>query len=174
MQDPFPSPPQWAVRAISPVASYFNVPTLPLHFHEIILAVAFYQWLYLYGSPAISKRLIPSFYANFNKRTKINWDVHVVSFTQSIVVCSFALWTIFTDAKRPQLDWQERVFGYTGATGVVQALGAGYFLWDLFMCLTYFDIFGPGMLAHAVSALAVYTLGWVSITVSVLKHASKG
>lgn len=164
MLDPFPSPPQWVVKAITPVASFLNLPTLPLHFHEIILAVAFYQWLYLYGSPAISKRLIPSIYASFNKRTQINWDIHIVSFVQSLLVCSVALWLIFADAERSQLDWQGRVFGYTGATGVVQAFGAGYFLWDFFMCIKYFDIFGVGMLAHAVSAMAVYFLGFVSIT----------
>lgn len=67
------------------------------------------------------------------------------------------------DEERSQLSWQGRVFGYTGATGVVQALGAGYFMWDLYMCLRYFSIFGPGMLAHAISAISVFSLGFVSM-----------
>lgn len=160
MLDPFPPPPQWLARATAPVASYLNLPTLPLHIHEILGFAIFYQVLYKYGAPAISRRLVPSYYSSFNKRTQINWDVHIVSFVQSLIVCGFALWTIREDAERAQLGWQGRVFGYTGSTGVVQALGAGYFVWDFFMCLKYINIFGPGMLAHAISALSVFTLGF--------------
>lgn len=55
-----------------------------------------------------------------------------------------------------------RVFGYTTASGAVQGYAAGYFLWDLVMSAWYLEIFGPGFLAHAASAVAVYNLGFVS------------
>jgi TLC domain len=60
------------------------------------------------------------------------------------------------------MEWQERVYGYTGGTALIQAFATGYFVWDLYICIRYFKLFGPGMLAHAISALNVYSGGYVS------------
>ena len=60
------------------------------------------------------------------------------------------------------MGWEERVWGYTGAGGLIQAFAAGYFVWDFGICAGNVDIFGWGMLAHAVSALVVFGLGFVS------------
>lgn len=57
---------------------------------------------------------------------------------------------------------RERVWGYTGASGMVQGFAAGYFLWDLAICAGSVDVHGPGALLHAASALAVSLLGFVS------------
>ena len=57
---------------------------------------------------------------------------------------------------------RERVWGYTGASGMVQGFAAGYFLWDLAICAGNVDVHGPGALLHAASALAVSLLGFVS------------
>lgn len=56
---------------------------------------------------------------------------------------------------------KERVWGYTGATGLVQGFSAGYFLWDLVISAENLDVLGPGSLMHAASALAVSLLGFV-------------
>ena len=56
---------------------------------------------------------------------------------------------------------RERVWGYTGASGMVQGFSAGYFLWDLCSCAADRDVHGPGALAHAACALAVSLLGFV-------------
>lgn len=61
------------------------------------------------------------------------------------------------------MGWEERVWGYTGANGMIQGLAAGYFLWDLFTCAGNVGVFGWGLLAHAVAALVVFSLGFVSI-----------
>jgi hypothetical protein len=68
------------------------------------------------------------------------------------------------------MDWEEKVWGYTGASGLVQGFTAGYFLWDLFVTLANVNIFGAGMLAHAVSALFVYSLGFVRLSQSLLRR----
>lgn len=57
---------------------------------------------------------------------------------------------------------QERVHGYTGAAGMIQGLATGYFLWDLMITLQNLRVFGIGMLAHATSALLVFSFGFVS------------
>lgn len=87
---------------------------------------------------------------------------------QSSFICTFALWVMYTDTQRAAWRSQDeegmlgRVFGYTTASGAVQGYAAGYFLWDLVMSAWYLEIFGPGFLAHAASAVAVYNLGFVS------------
>ena len=58
---------------------------------------------------------------------------------------------------------RERVWGYTGASGMVQGFAAGYFLWDLVASAGSLDVHGAGALMHAVSALAVSLLGFVSL-----------
>jgi hypothetical protein len=134
--------------------------TLPLHAHEVLFFFALYTGIQLL-SPSISPRLFLA-YKKFPRRTRINWDVHVVSFVQSSVINTLALWVMWRDAERGNMDWQERVWGYTGAGGLVQGAATGYFLWDLMVTTMYLPLFGPGMLAHAVSALVVFSLGFVS------------
>lgn len=67
------------------------------------------------------------------------------------------------DSERKTQQWEERVFGYTGAGGMIQGFAAGYFLWDLVICLRHVATFGWGLLAHAVAALIVFSLGFVSL-----------
>lgn len=70
---------------------------------------------------------------------------------------------IFADKERAGWNARQRVWGYTGATGMIQAFSTGYFLWDLMTGVLDFDVHGPVMVAHAVSALAVSGLGYVRL-----------
>lgn len=162
MLDPFLQNPGFLSALTTPLARTFNLTTLPLHFHEVLIAFAFYHFINSYGSPWVSRRLFPSVYPNFNKRTKLNWDVHAVSFVQSCLINVLALWVMWTDEERKNMDWRGRVWGYTGAGGMIQGFAAGYFLWDLCISAVHVDIFGWGMLAHAIAALIVFSLGFVS------------
>jgi hypothetical protein len=163
MIDPFPWPcPPWLTKVSQPIADFFSLTTLPLHAHEILLAFTMYHLINTRVSPFLSKRLFPVTYTSFNDRTRLNWDVHVVSLVQSTLINTLALWVCWTDEERSEMNWRGRVFGYTGAGGMIQAFAAGYFLWDLMVCLTHIDIFGVGLLAHAISALSVFSLGFVS------------
>ncbi|KAF8543095.1 TLC domain-containing protein [Trichophaea hybrida] len=144
-----------------------DLPTLPDHIHQVLGAFLVYHAIFLFVSPVLSKLLIPNFYNKFPKRTKINWDVHVVSFVQSSFICALALWQMSTDAERQVAgnDMSDngsmyRVFGYTFNGATVTAYGTGYFLWDLMISVYYVDIMGPGFVAHAISALSVYCLGF--------------
>ncbi|KAF2964519.1 hypothetical protein GQX73_g9060 [Xylaria multiplex] len=161
MKDPFPIPPIPALSsAVQPWADYLNLPTLPLHIHEIVIIAAFYEFIRSGVSPVLSRRLFPVQYNALSKSKKLNWDVHVVSFVQSTTINALALWVMYADEERKQMDWQERLWGYSGGAAMIQALAAGYFLWDLFVTAANVNIFGLGMLAHAVSALLVYSFGF--------------
>lgn len=166
MKDPFPlAPPPALINLTKPLADALSLPTLPLHIHEVLFAFALYTWIGAVASPLLSRYFVPEKYNNLNKRTRINWDVHVVSFFQSIIVCAMSLYVMYADKERseiaPREHWEERVWEYTGLSGMLQSFALGYFLWDFIQCSWHLDIFGWGMLAHAISALSVFALGYV-------------
>lgn len=163
MHDPFPiRRPESLVKYVEPIADFLSLKTLPLHFHEVFVAFLLYDATYRFIAPAFSRLFFPRVYATFNARTKLNWDVHIVSFVQSTLICAMALWVLWTDSELNQMDTEERVYGYTGASGLIQAFAGGYFLWDLMITVQNVRIFGVGMLFHAISALCVFSLGFVS------------
>ena len=161
MHDPI-SAPIGVKRLATPLAQRLALRTLPLHVHEILPAFVFYNFLNIYISPLLSRRLAPRAYDALPERSQTNWNAHVVSLVQSTVVNSAALWVILYDRERWAMDAGQRVWGYTGSMGMVQALSAGYFLWDLMAASLRPDVHGPGAIAHAVAALAVSMLGFVS------------
>jgi len=163
MHDPFPFPcPPFLVGLTTPIATALNLPTLPSHIHELLLAALSYHLICTYISPALSSLLFPRIYPQLPARTRLNWDVHVVSFVQSVFISGLALWIMWTDEERKGMGWRGRVWGYTGGGGMIQGFAAGYFLWDLVICAMHLGVFGWGLLAHAVAALVVFSLGFVS------------
>jgi TLC domain len=162
MLDPFFPPPPWLQDLVTPWAASLKLYSLPYHIHEVILAFGFYQLIHSYVSPWLSRRLFPRQYLQLPKRTQLNWDIHVVSLVQSVLVNVVALWVMFADRERSAMTIDERVHGYTGAGGLVQALATGYFIYDLIVSIAHIKLFGIGMLFHAISALCVFSLGFVS------------
>lgn len=162
MKDPFFVPPiPWLSELVQPWCDRLNLPSLPLHIHEVLLSALFYTVIFWPISPMLSRLLAPQHYNKLSRKRRLNWDAHVVSFIQSTLINVIAIWVMVVDQERKNMDWEERVWGYTGAAGMVQALAAGYFVWDLFVTSFNLDVFGLGTLAHAIAALLVYTLGFV-------------
>ena len=167
MHDPFPIPPiPWLSQAVQPVTDYIGFTTLPLHIHEVLGSFLGYTFINIVVAPLVSQWLFPVGYRKLSPERKINWDVHVVSLCQSTLINVLALWVMFTDEERKGMDWQQRVWGYTGAAGMIQGLATGYFLWDLMITVQNVKLFGLGMLAHAFSALLVFSFGFVSHSAS--------
>lgn len=165
MKDPFLPPIPWLSKAVQPFADYTSLTTLPLHIHEVLISFAAYTVINIYVAPTVSTWLFPQKYRALSATRKLNWDVHVVSLCQSTMINTLALWVMFMDEERKNMDWQERIWGYTGAAGMIQGFATGYFLWDLMITLQNVKVFGFGMLAHAMSALCVFSLGFVSLAV---------
>ncbi|KAF4968214.1 hypothetical protein FZEAL_10423 [Fusarium zealandicum] len=161
MRDPFFLPPiPWLAEKAQPWADFFDLPTLPLHIHEVFAAALLYSVVFWPISPWISNILAPEHYSKLPRKRRLSWDAHVVSMVQSLLINGLALWVMFTDKEIESMTWEERIWGYTGAAGFIQALAAGYFLWDLIVTSLNFDVFGIGTLAHAIAALLVYSLGF--------------
>lgn len=163
MHDPFPiGPIPLLSKAIQPFADYFSLPTLPLHIHEVLIAFLGYSFINVYLAPVVSKWLFPKQYPKLSAEKKMNWDVHCVSLCQSLLINTLALWVMYADEDRSSMDWQQRIWGYTGASGMIQGLAAGYFLWDLVVTVQHVRSFGFGMFMHALCALTVFSFGFVS------------
>ncbi|RMZ77962.1 hypothetical protein DV738_g4117, partial [Chaetothyriales sp. CBS 135597] len=162
MLDPFPPPPLWLQDAVRPYAEAVDFYTLPSHLHEVLFAYLFYQTTEVLISPWLSAWLFPKVYPTLSPRTRINWDVHVVSLFQSCLINAMALWVMFVDGERAEMKHSniERVYGYTGACGMIQALACGYFIWDLIVSTRHISIFGIGIWFHAISALFVFSFGF--------------
>ena len=163
MDDPIPPPPAFLKTLADPIASSLSLPMLPLHVHEVLAIFALYTFVQLVGSPYLARRFLPQRYASFSPRTRVSWHIHVVALVQAVIISGVALWVLWNDRSRWEMDWRERVWGYTGADGLIVALAVGYFLWDLGVCALHIRTFGVGMLAHAAAALAVYSLGFVCL-----------
>jgi glycerol uptake facilitator-like aquaporin len=162
-----PCPPALSAL-VEPYAAKLGLHTLPLHIHQVIGAFLAYHGIFAIVSPVLSKLLLPQTYNSFNRRTRTNWNVHVVSFVQSTFICALAIWVAYNDPERDAWSRDEaamlkRTFGHSPMLGAVQAYAEGYFIWDLFMSAWHFDIFGIGFLMHALSAVLVFSLGFVSV-----------
>ncbi len=162
MKDPFfLEPIPWLSDLVRPLSEKLGLKTLPLHIHEVAAAALLYGVIFYPISPIVSRLVAPQHYAHLPRKRRLNWDAHVVSMVQSLLINGLALWVMFVDDERHQMDAEGRVWGYTGASAFIQALAAGYFVWDLIVTSLNFDVFGPGTLAHAVAALIVFSLGFV-------------
>lgn len=163
MLDPFLLPNSKLETFIQPLCDFLSLRTLPLHIHEILYAFSFYHIIFEYVAPPLSTFFLPGRYTKLSYESKLRWNMHCASMVQSVAICVLALYVITVDDERRNMNLEERMWGYTGAAGMVQALATGYFLFDLAVMVRYLDVFGLGMLAHASSCLVTYTLGFVRL-----------
>ncbi|KAH3678908.1 hypothetical protein WICPIJ_008796 [Wickerhamomyces pijperi] len=137
------------------------------HYHEVILSFTFYHGLYLI-SPYISKLLFKDNYTKLSFKEKTNFDIHIVAMVQCLasIAMIIPLYGNVELAANP-------VLGYLPYASMVSSLTMGYFIWDLYVCLRFFDLFGFPFLLHAVASLYVFTTtlkpfcqGWVAAFLS--------
>lgn len=172
MIDSLPHLPTLIQSLTQPIADSLSLKTLPLHAHEVLLAFSAYYLMDIFLAPSLSTKFFAKTYSSLPPRTKINWNIRVVSTIQAIFICGLAFWTIVADEERRNMNLEERIWGYTGTVGMTQAFAAGYFMWDVKISAVNVGILGWGSLAHAVSALLITSLGFVSL--SSLKNDSCG
>ncbi|KAG5439353.1 hypothetical protein PCK2_000802 [Pneumocystis canis] len=117
MKSLFPSPPSLIQIWIEPYLNSLNMSALSKHFHVVIGASLFYQFLFII-SPFVSRKLTVSYLA-LNTSTRIKWDVHFVSMVQSILISYLVLRCWKDDELK-----QDKLFGYNAYRG-----GRIFILW---------------------------------------------
>lgn len=160
MLDPF-APPLWLRTAFEPMAGLLHLNTLPLHAHEVLFGFVFYTCVNSVLGPFLSASLFPATYRGLPRRTQQQWDMHVTSFVNSTFLSIALTYVIVADKERANATWEDRIWGYTGAGGLVHALGTGYFMWDLGACASNASTLGALDLLHAAVGFAISILGFV-------------
>jgi hypothetical protein len=134
---------------LNSLATKYGFTVLPQHFHEIVIAALLYESIFRL-SHVYSPRL-SSEYKTLSRRTQINFDIHVASQFQAILILIISFPLFFDEILK-----QDTLNAYTPYSGFVTAMATGYFLWDTYVCTRYVNLFGPGFLVHGVSALFVF------------------
>lgn len=126
------------------------------HWHEVLGLFLFYCAIQA-ASPWVSKAVVGNAYTGLNAKTKLNFDIHVVSMVQCIILIVVLIpsWGNEHFQNRAS-DPYGSIFGYNEYLGFVVAITIGYFIWDLIVCLMYIRLFGAGFLLHAFAALYVF------------------
>lgn len=124
------------------------------HWHEVAFFTAAFHGIMLVA-PWINSRVFGKFYddlAEKDKKTKLNFDIRIVSFVQAILSVFFCIPMFFHPMFR-----KNPVRGSYPFAALVNSFTVGYFIWDLlYCCVFHYDIFGPEFLFHAFGALVVF------------------
>ncbi|ABN65728.2 predicted protein [Scheffersomyces stipitis CBS 6054] len=127
------------------------------HWHEVLASFLFYFTAQLLSAP-FSTAYFGKTYTQLPHKTKVNFDIHVVSMVQCVISIGILIpmWN--------HSHWQNRVedpfssiLGASNYGGFVAALTIGYFLWDLYVCVRWYSLFGLGFLFHGFAAFYVFS-----------------
>lgn len=150
--------------AVKPLfGDYLGYTIFPDHVEEVISAALFYHAIYIISS-VVSPHLVKS-YKSLSRRTQLNFDIHVVSHVQAILILALSF-PLFGDADLTK----DRVYSYTPYAGFVSAMAVGYFVWDTYICLRYYKMFGFGFAVHGIGALFVFLQSMRPLLLSYSPH----
>ncbi|KAI5962828.1 hypothetical protein KGF57_001397 [Candida theae] len=145
---------------LDPFESYRPFPKNPqsvlaTHWHEIVAAAVFYFTLQAIVKP-LATRILGKTYTSLPKKTQIDFDIHVVSMVQSIISIVITYYHFNNPHWRNRSnDPVNSLLGSTPFGSMGSAISIGYFVWDMWVCVRYFDIFGVGFLFHGAAAFFV-------------------
>lgn len=142
------------IQTVDPLLKYSWFPKSQnyylLHLHEIIYSFIFYQLVSTYLAPLVNKIVFGDRYIKIaDQELKIDFDIHIVSMVQACVSL-YILWPVLT---LPLTSYNIATY-QNDYCSMVTSLSAGYFIWDLIVCLRYFKVYGFQYLIHAIFALA--------------------
>ncbi|ODQ65895.1 DUF887-domain-containing protein [Nadsonia fulvescens var. elongata DSM 6958] len=136
---------------VTPAANRLGFTALPNHAHEILFAITLYQFIFV--SSAYVVPLFAKFYPKLSKKDQINFNIHVVSQIQCILILALSFPLINDPHFSPAAD---NIPTYTPYAGFVCAMTCGYFLWDTYSSIRYAHLFGLGFVIHGISSLFVF------------------
>lgn len=123
------------------------------HLHEIVYSLVFYVIFYKYIAPVLNGIFFGSNYRSItNKKAKKDFDIHLVSMVQ----CVISIFILYPTLSVP-VDLNVATY-WDHLSSMVASLSAGYFFWDLGICIINYDIYGFEFFAHAIGSLYVMLL----------------
>lgn len=116
---------------VTPYAQSVYLPYMPDHIMAILRSMLLW-WSVQLLSHGVSPYLFPKTFAKMPTRTRISWDLHVVSLVHSLIIGPVMLY-YFVNLN----EQTDRLFGYDYTLGQMYAISLGYFLWDVIVSLRY-------------------------------------
>lgn len=148
------------VSWLQPYADAYGMHHLPTHVPTLIRSTLL--WFAIQTlSAQVSPRLFPKTFAKLSRKTRISWDIHVVSFVHAALITPLAARIWWKTRQTNALGFHthplavDRLYGYDYETAQVYAIAQGYFLWDSIISILHE---GPGFIAHGIVALTAFTL----------------
>jgi len=124
---------------------------------KVVCSAIFFTFIDRFAAVPLSRALVPA-YSNFKSYQVTQWNSRVAAIINAVVVCPIALWLLCEPAL-----YQDPNFGFTQMSNDLCCFAAGYFLWDLFMCIVYFKDYGIGFTLHAIFCLYTYLVHLIPI-----------
>ena len=148
------------VSWLQPYADAYGMHHLPTHVPTLIRSALL--WFAIQAlSSRVSPKLFPNTFAKFNRKTRISWDIHVVSLVHAALITPLAarIWLRARETNSLGLRTHplavDRLYGYDYEVAQVYAIAQGYFVWDSVVSILHE---GPGFIAHGLVALIAFTL----------------
>jgi hypothetical protein len=136
--------------AVRPFAAKYGFTVLPELADVVVISWLFFTVLQVSLSPALSRAVFPVSYGRANKRTRRNWDVHLVSLVHAVVAVVLASRCLGAKS----LD-NDPIFGTNPDASFLLAIAVGYFIWDALESIVHFS--EVGFVVHGVACLAIFT-----------------
>ncbi|KAJ6502282.1 DUF887-domain-containing protein [Mycena sanguinolenta] len=129
------------------------LPKLRPHLPTFLASFAFFNVIHLVVVPLAARVAFPKQWTRMGARKRNNWAIHIASQIHAAIIVPLALRCFAL----PELA-ADRVYGWHERSGTVQAVAAGYFLWDLLDAIFNFE--DVGFVLHGAACFAIYFLSF--------------
>jgi hypothetical protein len=151
---------------------YLNLPVLPSQLRLVTIWAIFYQVVYSVVAPLLWK-LLDNPKSPPSRVKRPLWYINIVSIVQSTVNSAASIYLLYHSEFRHGLTAQERILGYHRETSMVVVVATGYFVFHLFSAWSQRQFHGMFLVFHAICALLVSLIGFVSDHSFFLAHFSR-
>jgi hypothetical protein len=149
---------------IQSLSSTLSLQTLPIHIHKTLTALFLFQLIYKHIAPQISTLLFPKTYTSLSSSDRSDWNMRVVSLTQSSIISVFSTYLLISNhSARSNRDWVSRIYSYDSSEGHLLSIAVGYFAWHLPVTVIHRRRYGWGMVAHGVICFFCFSTSYVCI-----------
>lgn len=116
--------------------------------------LGFFVWVFAQFLSRMISPMICKSYKDLSESTKVEWDVKVVS--QIFVLSILPMVYYARQDQSYHSNETEMLYTTTAFTEKIFGIAVSYFVWDLCMCMLFFDIYGFTFSIHSSCCVIVY------------------
>ncbi|KAJ1991816.1 hypothetical protein GGI25_003177 [Coemansia spiralis] len=132
--------------------SLVGLPKLTSYWPTLLALSVLCQLLRL-SSNTLSSLIFGAKFNSLSARQKYDWGVRLVSQVHAVTVVVLAVPIFFKEELI-----KDKLYGFDNYTAWVYTILCGYFLWDIFVCISDHKKIGIGFTIHAIASFGVFIL----------------